>query len=130
MWRAVVADARTLNILDLQIFCKFIVLMMGHIDFKVLTLNFYSFGLEHSFSHRAKLHLQPIWKRAERRCVSHCKGLYTVALIDREVDASDDRETLFEHRYVADPRASGPHPTMQQYQSLALTPLAPAHLPL
>ncbi len=52
--RAVVADARALNVLDLQIFCEFIVLMMGHNDFKVLTLKFDSFGLEHSFSHRAK----------------------------------------------------------------------------
>jgi len=40
MWRAVVADARALNVLDLQIFCEFIVLMMGHNDFKFLTLNF------------------------------------------------------------------------------------------
>jgi len=83
MWRAVVADARALNVLDLQIFCEFIVLMMGHNDFKVLTLNFESFGLEQSFSHRAKLPLQPVSEGAERRCVNHCKGLYVVALIDR-----------------------------------------------
>ena len=57
--------------------------MMDHNDFKVLTLNFETFGLKQSFSHRAKLALQRVPEGAERRCGNHCKGLYVVALIGR-----------------------------------------------
>ena len=83
MWRAVVADARALNVLDLQIFCEFIVLMMGHNDFKFLTLNFVRSVSNIPSVIARSLPLQPVSEGAERRCVNHCKGLYVVALIDR-----------------------------------------------